>query len=317
MMTSPKIVLHDDNLMTTAELLAAGYHDKAITRLVRRKVLMRLRQGAYTYPSHWAELDDQGKHLLMSRAVLRNARVPTLLTGASAAHAFGAPVWDLGDDVQIVRLDQRADRREAGRVPHRGSLRVEDATVRSALPVTSATYTALHLITTVEAEKALVVIDGLLRAGETTIEHLHRGCSEFDRHPHSLVLPVVLAQADPRHESAGETRTSWLIHMSDLPKPEPQYEIKDRNGRVIHRVDFAWPELGVFLEFDGKVKYHRFRRPGESIEDAVLREKRREERICEITGWRCIRITWADLESPQRTIRRIAAFLSAPDRRAS
>ena len=45
--------------------------------------------------------------------------------------------------------------------------------------------------------------------------------------------------------------------------PEPQYEIKDDRGVVIGRVDFAWPELGVFLEFDGKVKYEKLLKPGE------------------------------------------------------
>jgi hypothetical protein len=31
--------------------------------------------------------------------------------------------------------------------------------------------------------------------------------------------------------------------------------------------------------------------------------------IGEITGWRCIRITWADLQYPERTAARILAFL--------
>lgn len=43
--------------------------------------------------------------------------------------------------------------------------------------------------------------------------------------------------------------------------------------------------------------------------DAVLREKRRESRIAEMTGWRCIRITWADLGQPERAAARIKAFL--------
>ena len=77
---------------------------------------------------------------------------------------------------------------------------------------------------------------------------------------------------------------------------------------VIHRVDLAWPSLGLFLEFDGKVKYQRYLREGESVTDAVLREKQREELICELTGWRCIRIVWADLYHPERTAARIRAM---------
>jgi hypothetical protein len=40
----------------------------------------------------------------------------------------------------------------------------------------------------------------------------------------------------------------------------------------------------------------------------VLREKRREELICELTGWRCIRIVWADLYAPVKTADRIRAM---------
>ena len=40
-----------------------------------------------------------------------------------------------------------------------------------------------------------------------------------------------------------------------------------------------------------------------------MREKQREERICQLTGWVCIRITWADLERPERTAGRIRRIL--------
>jgi very-short-patch-repair endonuclease len=83
--------------------------------------------------------------------------------------------------------------------------------------------------------------------------------------------------------------------------PQPQYPITNSSGRVISRVDFAWPTLGVFLEFDGKVKYEKLLKDGERASDVVIAEKKREERICRVMGWRCIRLTWADLERPDRT----------------
>ena len=86
--------------------------------------------------------------------------------------------------------------------------------------------------------------------------------------------------------------------------------IRDEQGREFARVDFAWEKLGCFLEFDGKVKYLALRRDGETLEEFLLREKRREEKICLLTGWVCIRITWADLENPERLARRIRALLA-------
>jgi hypothetical protein len=70
---------------------------------------------------------------------------------------------------------------------------------------------------------------------------------------------------------------------------------------VVANVDFAWPEYGVFLEFDGRIKYQELLRVGESPTDVVLREKKRQDLIERLTGWRCIRITWADLYHPERT----------------
>ena len=64
------------------------------------------------------------------------------------------------------------------------------------------------------------------------------------------------------------------------------------------------------MEFDGRQKYVQFLREGESVTDAVLREKRREDMVCELTGWRCMRITWADLADPVRLAARIRAFLA-------
>jgi hypothetical protein len=97
--------------------------------------------------------------------------------------------------------------------------------------------------------------------------------------------------------------------------PEPQVEIHDDRGRLLGIVDFAWRAHGVFLEFDGRIKYERLREPDETLEEFLMREKRREELICRQTGWVCIRITWADLARPEHLAWRINALLQAPSRR--
>jgi hypothetical protein len=301
--------LSDENIMLTRELLAAGYHDKAITRLVRRGELLRIRHGAFTFPVHWDQLDGPGRRRLVAVAVLRTARSPVALCGPNAADVLGAPVWDPDDQIHLLRLDGKAGRREAGRVEHRGQALCEDLTVRDGLPVTAGTRTAIDMLSITDSERALVTINGLLHSGETTLDLIARRAAAMKWNPQTLKDNVVLRLADPRIESAGESRSSWLFWCQHLPKPIPQFEVVDGRGRVVARVDFAWPDLGAFLEFDGKEKYLRHRRPGESVADAVLRERRRELLICGITGWRCIRITWADLFEPERTAARIVAVL--------
>lgn len=174
----------------------------------------------------------------------------------------------------------------------------------------SATRLALEVTTLGNTEAALVVVCYLLHEGLTTMDQLQgRLANTFDRWPDTLSTRVVLRLADARVESPGEARTIHLCWSQGLPMPIPQYEVHDRSGALIGRVDFAWPEHKLFLEFDGRMKYSTYLRDGETPADAVFREKRREERICEATGWRCIRITWADLAHPERTAARILAML--------
>ena len=79
----------------------------------------------------------------------------------------------------------------------------------------------------------------------------------------------------------------------------------DAHGNLVGRTDYAWPTLGMLGEFDGIAKYERYLRPGETVHDAVIREKRREDLLREITGWLMIRIIWADLFRPDETGERL------------
>ena len=111
--------------------------------------------------------------------------------------------------------------------------------------------------------------------------------------------------------SVAESRADYLCHAQRLPRPEPQVEVYDEFGVLLGIVDFLWRGHGVFLEFDGKIKYEKYRRPGETLDEFLMREKKREELICQSTGWVCIRITWGNLEQPVATARRIRALLNS------
>jgi hypothetical protein len=305
----PSINLTNDHIVMTHELLAAGYDNRAIARMTRDGSLHRLRHGAYTFGDHWRTLDAVGRRNLVALATLRCARSPSALAGPSAADLYGVPVWDMGSETHLARLDHKAGRRTGARIQHRGQLLAEDLTVREGIPLTSGTRTALDMVALADVPHALVTVNGLLRAGETTPELLNRRAEGMGHDPNTLHMPIVLGLADGRCESAGESLGLHLCWRQHLPRPELQVEIVNERGKVVARVDFAWPELGVFMEFDGKEKYVRYRRPGESVVDAVLREKAREELICGLTGWRCIRITWADLFLPELTANRIRSTL--------
>lgn len=287
-----------------------GYHDQAIARLVKGGVWHRVRRGAYTSTETWDSLDESHRYALLTRAVLRQAKTEVALSHYSALPEYGVSLWgcDLRT-VHVTRTDGRAGRNEAGVRQHSGQLLPADVTRRNGVPVTSGTRAALDVTTVADTEVSLAIVDALLHAGHTTKDLLGERNTLMSQWPNTLHTDLVLRLADGRAESVAESRTRNLCWRQGLPAPVPQYQIVDASGRIIARVDLAWPEYGVFLEFDGKIKYGALLREGESPTDVVVREKKREELICELTGWRCIRLVWADLYRPEQTALRIRKLL--------
>ena len=76
------------------------------------------------------------------------------------------------------------------------------------------------------------------------------------------------------------------------------------------RCDFGWPEFKVLGEFDGKKKYGELlRRPGQTAEDVLIEEKRREDRLRSL-GWIVVRWMWSDLHRPDALVAQLRAVLT-------
>lgn len=302
----------DGGVLLRREALAQGLDDHTIYRNLRTGVWTRIRMGAYVDSKVWESQDDVGRHRLTARAVLKSAHPSSVLTHVSAVVERGVAVWGVDlSQVHLTRRDGKPGRREAGVVHHRGKLTADDVETVNGLRVSSAARSAFELTTMTSVESALVSVNWFLREKTVTKGELETLVDRFRHWPGSLRSDLVIRLADGRFGWPGEARTGHLLWSQHVPVGEPQYEIIDANGYLIGIVDYAWPDLGVFLEFDGAIKYERLRRPGESLEDVIRREKRREEQICTQTGWVCIRITWEDLARPISTARRIQALLDS------
>ncbi|WGL52928.1 type IV toxin-antitoxin system AbiEi family antitoxin domain-containing protein [Nocardioides sp. BP30] len=294
------------------DLLADGYTDSTLRMAVKAGVLHRIRHGAYVDGHVWLSLDQAAKHALLARAALGSARTRSVISHVSALPFHEAPVWgfDLAE-AHLTREDHKAGRHESGVQQHRGIVLPEDVMDVHGLRVMSATRTALELTTLDQPEAALVAICFLLHSGRTTADALlARLDQSITLWPDTLSTRRILRLADRRIESPAEARFVHLCWRTGVPLPEPQVEVRDHNGRFLGRVDFAWRQFGVFVEIDGREKYVKHLREGESAADAVVREKRREDRIRAATGWRCLRLTWADLATAERTAARIRAVLA-------
>ncbi len=309
-MTEP-LVDPDGVVRLRRDLIAAGLTDQQLVRLVRAGVLTRIRHGAYVDTARWQVTSDADRHRLLCRAVLARAHDQTALTHVSSVVERGIPVWgvDLGVVHTTREKPERAGRTVRDWVPHRGRLTEDDLEVVNGLLLSTAARAAFEVTTIAGVEASLVIVNRLLHAGALTPQQLADQVEAHRHWPNSLTSDLVLRLADPRLESVGEDRVSYLCYAQRLPRPEPQWKVHDEKGTLVARLDFAWPEHGVFLEFDGRAKYREHRREKETLEEFLMREKAREERVCVLTGWTCLRISWADLARPELLAARIRAVL--------
>ncbi|MHB8464702.1 MAG: DUF559 domain-containing protein [Acidimicrobiales bacterium] len=143
-------------------------------------------------------------------------------------------------------------------------------------------------------------MESALRKRLTTIQDLERSAAGSQRGAVRMrrVLALRPAGAAPT-ESLLETHMVQLARTVPwLAPPERQMNVRDSDGRLVARVDLAWPELGLFIELDGQ---HHKNQP--------LYDARRETAIVAATGWLCGRFTWREVvHLPVVTARRLGAL---------
>ncbi|MCR1782998.1 type IV toxin-antitoxin system AbiEi family antitoxin domain-containing protein [Nocardioides carbamazepini] len=299
-------MLDENGILLRRDAIAMGADDNFLRRALRAGHIVRIRQGAYTLRERWESASSVEQHSLLLASVRKLYGDTVAASHVSASVEQGGPTWGLDlSSAHVTSLDGTSERNQAKVVHHRGVCRVGDVTRDATGWITAPTRTALDTASLAAQEPAVAVLDWFLQAGLTTRPELEVTFAAMKHWPDTLALHRVLQLADGAAESVGETRTRLLCRREGLPIPVPQLEIHHPSGRLAGRVDFAWPERRVMLEFDGLQKYHRLRRPGETIEQMVMREKHREDLLRELTGWVMIRLVWADLDRPRTTSERI------------
>jgi len=298
-------------LLLRRDAVAMGYDDNYLARLVRGKQITRIRQGAYASTPVWDQLEPRGRHILLSEAVTTQYDDTIALSHDSAVLDLGGPDYGLDlSAVNITHFDHEGARRAAGVVHHRGDCRLLDITRRQGHWCTSPARTVLDVAMKHGLEEGVVVADDFIRRGLTSSEELNQLYQQVRHWPGALILQLVLALATGKSESVGES-LGWLLFRNQrVPRPEQQFKVFHPNGALAGRTDWAWPEHRVLGEFDGLGKYLRSRREGETIEECVMREKRREDLLRELTGWTFIRLIWADLFRAELTARRVFAAMA-------
>jgi hypothetical protein len=220
-----------------------------------------------------------------------------VVTGRSAAVLWGVDLALAGDDVEVTLPSGANPRRVAGLSARRMLIPKEHRSRRGDVPVTTAAATAVRVAALLPGDDAVVAVDRLIATGVVDLEPI-RTLAAGATGRGSARARTVVGLADGLAESPQETRLRLLVGRSDLPAPVAQYPVRV-HGQVFARVDFAWPEHKVALEYDGL--WHA--EPGQFAKD------RRRLNALTAAGWRVIFVTAADLHRPGELLARIAAAL--------
>ena len=310
------IPFDEHGLLLRRTAVARGYDDDWLRRMVKCGALVRIRQGAYADPRVWAAAGAVGQHVLLSRAVMQQYDDRVALSHASAHLMRGGPDWGLTfDTVNITNLFGRGDRKKAGITHHRGAVRVGDVSRIDDHWVTAPARTAVETAAQVGLVPAVCALDWTLHQRLTTREQLELYSEVYLREwPGTLILPIAVGRSHPGSESVGETRSRIALENQGF-HPVPQWEVFHPSGRLAGRVDLLLEAEGVMVEFDGRIKYGRLLKPGQTVDDVIRAERAREVLLEELTGLRMLRLTWPDLDDEQRLAGRVRSV--ARLRRAS
>ena len=222
-----------------------------------------------------------------------------IVCGRSAAALWGVPLVGPADDVELtVPTTCRAGAVRGVQVSRR-SLASADVTRRDGVAVTTPLRTALDLGRITPFDEAVVAIDRFLRARLVRLADLQESAASLSG-PGCRQVRRAVASADGLAESPPETRLRLALGRSPLPTPVAQYVVRDGDGRIA-RVDFAWPDHRVALEYEGA--WH-----GEGHQ--VGKDRKRLNRLA-AAGWLVVFVTAEDMRRLDELFVRIAAALKS------
>ncbi|MEU5908087.1 hypothetical protein ABZ780_27405 [Micromonospora sp. NPDC047467] len=186
------------------------------------------------------------------------------IAGRAAAALYGCVTPTPSEPVDVlVPRDNRLGP-SAGLRIHRGEIDPGDTVDRAGVRVTSPMRTCWDLALWLDLVEAVVVIDALLAHRLTDVATLRAyALNRAGRRGWRSLLRVT-DLADQGAESPQESRTRVRLVLAGLPRPQTQWVVTDQ-GRFVARLDLAWPEYKVAVEYDGlwhddPAQFHRDRR---------------------------------------------------------
>lgn len=255
--------------------------------------IVRLHHGIYAPAAVAAKLS------VRAEAAVRRSGPRCHLSHHTAGLLWG--LW-VPDDPRIhVTMPPGGNRHaSAGLAMHRGH--DDDAVQRlRGLPVSTPVQVVRDLAPMLPLVDRVVLIDSVLSSTAATREEIADGLMRW---PARSARPsqAALALARDRVESPRESQLRVLVVLAGLPEPEVNYRLRDPASGRAYRLDLAYPELQVGIEYDGR--QHAVD-PGQYRRDVDRRE------VLARLDWRVVTVVAEHLfHDPAGVIDRVAAARS-------
>lgn len=254
-----------------------GLSEIGIALALRDGLLVQPLRGVYAAPS---ALEDP-----MVRAA---ALAKVLPPGAAVARQTAA--WLFGVDCRppggqhepvplccVVPAGTATPPRRPGVRAFAATLPPGDVVQHLGVPVTSPERTVLDLARYLPAYLGLATADAFAHRRLVDLDQLRARVEQFQGGRWIDRARRVLALADARAESFGESWLRLRIIEAGFPCPEPQVWIVDADGVGVYRLDLGWEELRIAVEYDGE-EYH-------SGDDDRQHDEQRREDLAKRFDW--------------------------------
>lgn len=296
--------IHDISFV--AELHELDLDSRPFRRAVKRGDAVRIHRGAYMAASVWRSLDRHEQYRHQVIAATGASRTHPVLSHRSAAVVWGVPlIGPLPRLVDVLATEAAGTRTEGSFRRHATRFVESDIEVVEGIAITSLRRTIVDLALTLPFPAAVAALDWAIRPGtpdspkpHVTLDDLFDAIVALQVTRGGRRVSRAIEFGDGLSASPGESISRAVIHELGFPAPVLQKRFDDRHG-LIGFTDFWWPEFRLIGEFDGLAKYTRDQyRHGLSINDIVMAEKKREDRLRAL-GPSVARWLWVDAMVPR------------------
>ena len=253
MAIDPTALPTGEDPFTRAQLMAAGRSRRTVDRWLSRGLIRPILYQVYV-PSQVPDSIE-----LRARAIGLVLPPGAVISRSTAAWLHGVDVRPPGQHTSIPVVECAIDTRAAAGVPIRrpgvrctGARLDGDVTEVGGLPCTTPERTAADLLRWLPPFMGLGAVDAFAHLGLAEPADVGTVLSRFPGHRHVARARGLLSWCEPLTESFGESWLRLRLLEAGFPTPQAQVWVADARGVAVHRLDLAYPDRRVGIEYDGE-----------------------------------------------------------------